>query len=548
MLSGLHIKNYVLIDSLDAEFPGGLSIITGQTGAGKSILLGALSLLTGARADAGMLSEGADNCVVEGEFTLPDENLRPLLEKAEVEWEDGSLIIRRVVNRSGRSRAFVNDSPVPLSLLSQLSGHLVDIHSQHSSLLLSDKKFQLSVLDHFAGNDALLEKCRGSWKKLLGLRRELADSRKRLEGLSRESGYNQAQFRELEAAGLQPGELDGLETEQKQLSHAEFIKEALGQAQSLFEPEEGMSIDTSLKEAERRLDKVKDFIPSIAGLSERIRSSRIELGDIFGSIVSADSGIQLSQARLQEVEERMSLLYSLFQKHGCRSTEELMELRDKYSDVLFDSTALEEKVESLEKEMDAVQKEHSGLCAELHGRRAAAAGPFAAEIQKSLRFLELEEAVFELELPAAEAGEDGADGILFLFSSSGKNPTDVARCASGGEISRIMLCLKAEMARYQGMPTMIFDEIDTGVSGSAADAMGTMICNMGADMQVLAITHLPQVAAKGNAHFVVEKDGNTSLRRVEGEERLREVARLLSGASITPEALANARTLLPSGF
>ena len=544
MLSSLHISNYVLIDSLDAEFPGGLNIITGQTGAGKSILLGALSLLTGVKADAGMVSEGAENCVVEGEFTLADDSIRALLEESEVEWEEGTLLIRRVVNRSGRSRAFVNDSPVPLTLLQQLSEHLVDIHSQHRSLLLSDKRFQLSVLDHFAGNDSLLERCGGIWKKMLSLRKELADARARLQELERDKDYNEAQFRELDAAKLNPGELEELEAEQKQLANAESIKEALAQVRILFEPGEGASIDSSLKEASRLLDRASAYVPSLAALAERIRSSRIELDDIAASVADADSRVNVSQSRLQEVDERISLLYSLLRKHGCRTLQELAAVRDRFSDALYDSGALEEKVSSLEKDLAAAGAEHASVCAALHEGRIAAAVPFAAEIQSSLRFLELDGAVFEVQVAPSEAGERGADVVSFLFSSSGKNPVDVAKCASGGEISRIMLCLKAEMARYQGMPTMIFDEIDTGVSGSAADAMGTMICRMGADMQVLAITHLPQVAAKGDAHFVVEKSGSTTIRRVWGEDRVQEIARLLSGASITPEALANARTLL----
>lgn len=548
MLRSLHIENYVLIDSLDIDLPEGLGIITGQTGAGKSILLGALSLLMGAKGDASLISSGAQNCIVEGDFSAPDA-IRSVLEEAEVEWEGGNLLIRRVLNASGRSRSFINDSPVSVQVLQEIASSLVDIHSQHQSLQLADKHFQMNVLDHYAGCAADVEECRRLWNVILGETKELGQIRERLSRLQADREYNAARFKQLDDAHLRDGELEELDAEQKQLANAESIKESFAAVSSLLEPEEGMSVESALKEAERLLGKLAQLVPGTAGLAERLHSSRIELSDIAESVTEMDSRVNLSQERLEQVEDRMGLLYSLMQKHGCASVAELIAARERYSEALFDSTALEEKAAAVEKSLSEARKAHLALCSKIHSVRQKAATGLAAGIQESLRFLELDRAVFEVDLSAAEPSATGSDAVMFKFSATGSAPADVAKCASGGEISRIMLSLKALMARYTGMPTMIFDEIDTGVSGSAADKMGQMICKMGESMQVLAITHLPQVAAKGKAHFVVEKnasgsDAVSTMRRLSDEERINEIARLLSGERITPEAIANAKTLL----
>lgn len=548
MLRSLHIENYVLIDSLDINLPEGLGIITGQTGAGKSILLGALSLLLGAKGDAAQISSGAQNCIVEGEFSAP-ETIRPVLEEADVEWEDGNLLIRRVLNASGRSRSFINDSPVSVQVLQEIASSLVDIHSQHQSLRLADKRFQMDVLDHYAGCAGDVEQCRRLWNVILSETKDLEALHERLSRLQADKEYNTARFKQLDDARLRDGELEELEAEQKQLANAESIKENFAAVSALMEPEEGMSIEASLKEAERLLGKLSQLVPGAGELAERLHSSRIELADIAQTVTEMDSRVNLSQERLEQVEDRMSLLYGLMQKHGCASVAELIAARERYGEALFDSTALEEKAAALEKSLSETRKAHLALCARIHSAREKAAPGLAEGIQKSLRFLELDRAVFEVVIQDAEPSANGADSVTFRFSATGAAPADVAKCASGGEISRIMLSLKALMAKYTGMPTMIFDEIDTGVSGSAADKMGQMICKMGESMQVLAITHLPQVAAKGKAHFVVEKsatgdDAVSTMRRLSDEERIKEIARLLSGERITPEAIANAKTLL----
>ena len=555
MLSRLHVRNYVLIDSLEIDFPEGLIIITGQTGAGKSILLGALSLVMGSKAEASMVSEGADNCVVEAEFETADMSLKTVLEENEVEWEDGHLIVRRVVNRSGRSRAFVNDCPVPVTVLQDISTRLIDIHSQHQTLLLSDKAFQLSILDHYAGNMELREECARLWRELGALKLELAKLDERIARLSGERDYNEAQFRQLEAANLKEGELAELEEEQKQLANAEEIKTGLSTVEELFTAAssngEALSLDASLKEADKILAKIGKYLPAAAELSERVDSCRRELDDILSEVSDMNSRTDLSESRLMEVEDRMSLIYSLMQKHSCREEAELIALRDSLSEALFDSTQLEEKREELAGQLSKMMTELEAVASRLNDARCKRAGEFAAAIQESIRGLELPYAIFEVEIAEAPLSATGRDSIVFRFSSAGRNAVDVAKCASGGEMSRIMLSLKAMMARYTNMPTMIFDEIDTGVSGSVADRMGSMICEMGSFMQVFAITHLPQVAAKGSAHYLVSKEIDlqtstavSTITRLSDEERVLEVARMLSGSVLTDAAIANAKSLL----
>ena len=563
MLKALHIKNYVLIDSLDIEFPAGLVIITGQTGAGKSILLGALSLVMGSRADSSVIGAAGDNCVVEAEFEVNDEDgsLRQYLDENEIDFDPvdckGQLTIRRILNSNGRSRSFVNDSPAPLKVLSMLSSRLIDIHSQHETMLLRDKQFQMSMLDHFAGDSGLLQSCRTRWERLTGLKNDLDEVNANLSRTNAEKDYNQAQFERLDSAHLKDGELEELETEQKQLANAEEIKSSLYQVENYFSPsgddaqDDRMSIDSMLKDSSRILDKLSSYIPSASALSERIESARLELDDVLSEVSDLESGTEISDERLQEVEERLSLLYDLLKKYSCTQVSELIELRDRLSESLADTSVLEARKSALEKEIGEAEKDLADACSDLHDARAKAVPSFSENICNSIRSLELDRAVFDVVLEPGKPGPDGSDTILFRFSSTGKSPVDVAKCASGGEMSRIMLCLKAMMARYTNMPSMIFDEIDTGVSGSVADKMGSMICSMGDYMQVFAITHLPQVAAKGDAHYIVTKefDGDraiSSIRKISGEDRVMEVARILSGSRVTPEAIANAKSLLES--
>ncbi len=556
MLKSLQIKNYVLIDSLDVEFPEGLVIVSGQTGAGKSILLGALSLLLGSKADGSVIGGEAESCVVEAVFGIPetDLTLKNILDENEVEAEDGELVIRRVVNRSGRSRSFINDSPVNIQILQSIAARLVDIHSQHQTLLLSDKEFQLSMLDHFTGDKALIEECARSYKSFKVLEREYSEVSSKLERLKGESEYARARWQRLDDAHLQEGELESLELERKQLANAEEIKENLGGVEEMFNPSdpssEAIPLSSALKEAQRMLEKAARFVPEAASLAERIDSARTELDDILEDVSAINSRTELSRERLEAVDERLSLLYDLMKGYSASSVAELIAKREALSESLLDSTALEARKTELEAMMSAEEKTLEGISHRLHEARAKACGPFSKAITESVRSLEMDHAVFSVELSEAPLSASGSDAARFLFSASGASLLDVAKCASGGEMSRLMLCLKAMMASFMSMPTLIFDEIDTGVSGSVADKMGRMICSMGKNMQVFAITHLPQVAAKGSAHYVVEKEydvlgkATTSVRPITEQDRVMEIARMLSGSSITSAAVENAKALL----
>ena len=550
MLRSLRVSNYVLIDSLEIEFPEGLVIITGQTGAGKSILIGALELVLGGKADASLVGAHGETCVVEAEFSVGgDDAVQSILARNDLE-ETGDLTIRRVVNRSGRSRSFVSDEPVSLPVLQELSERLIDIQSQHQTLRLADPAFRMAMLDHYAGNGDRLAACRVAWSAWQDARKALSETTARLAALQTEKGYNEALFRKLDEARLREGELEELEAEQTRLAHAEGIKETLSAVSGLLSPADGEwpGAAATLKEASRLLSRSEAVIPEARELASRLDAVRIELDDISSELDRLDAGVEVSPQRLEAVEDRMGEIYDLLKKYHCATEGELIAQRDALSSLLYDSAALEERAEALEKEMEETQRQLDQAHAALHRSRVEAAPRLAAQLQERLHFLELERSVFEVAVESAPAGEWGADAVRFLFSASGRNPVDASKCASGGELSRMMLSLKSLLASLTEMPTMVFDEIDSGVSGSAADKMGSMICTMGAGMQVFAITHLPQVAAKGQAHFLVSRDASgearSTIKKLSPEERVLEIARMLSGSVISEEAVANARRLL----
>ena len=556
MLRRLSIRNYVLIDSLDTEFPEGLVIITGQTGAGKSILLGALSLLMGAKADVSMIGEASDNCVVEGEFSVPpdDEDLKTLLEENDTDWDAGNITIRRIVNPTGRSRSFVNDSPVSVQFLSALSSKLIDIHSQHQTMLLSDKHFQLSLLDRFAGNSALLDTYRGHFRKYSTLSRELEDAEQAAARARSEYDYDKARFDRLDAAGLKEGELEELELEQKQLANAEDIKDGLCAAENLLDSVQSAdgegSVASVLRDASRHLEKIAGFVPKVSSLAERLENCRLEIDDILSELSAINSDTEISEGRLEIVEDRLSMLYSLLRAFSCQTEAELIAVRDSLSESISAMAGSDDRIAELRKMRQAEYELLDNSAAELSAARHSAAGLLSAAIRDTVRAMELPDAEFRVTVSPSALSPDGADNVVYEFSSTGRNLSDVSRCASGGELSRIMLALKSIMARYANMPVMIFDEIDTGVSGSVADKMGSVICEMGSYMQVFAITHLPQVAAKGSAHYLVTKSTSDSgravseMKRLSEEGRVLEIARMLSGSVLTDAAVANAKSLL----
>ena len=543
MLRSLSISNYILIGSLETSFPEGLSIISGETGAGKSILLGALALVLGSKADSSMIGPEGDNCVVEAEFSITPA-VRDVLLALDLPADREDILLRRVLSKSGRSRCFIDDEPVSTASLQELASHLVDIHSQHQTLMLRDQAFRQDVLDLYAGAAAERKACSEAREKVLRTRKQLESTKERLASAKKEEDYNRALWEKLDEAKLNPGELASLEAEQEQLSHAEELKEMLSTAEGILSSDEN-SPSLELVQARKYLEKAGRYIPAMEPLVERLEAARVELEDIAAEVESANGKMDVSPERLEIVEERISLLYSLMRKHDVSSEEELIAVRDSLSSLVADASSLEEEVERLSKELDTALAAYEKAAGKLHDKRAKAAIPFAESIQKQLHALDLDHCAFQVELAPGEDSATGHDTVNFLFSSTGKNLQEVGKAASGGELSRVMLCLKACMARYRKMPTLVFDEIDSGVSGGTAHKMGALICSMGADMQIFAITHLPQVAAKGNAHYLVsKKDDRTTMRRLSDEQRVMEIARMLSGAVITPEAVENAKSLL----
>ena len=535
MLTRLTIQNYALIENLDIEFPSGLVIITGETGAGKSIMLGALSLLLGAKADVSALKDSSRNCVVEGEFEVDGE----------------LLVLRRVISPAGRTRNFINDEPASLAALTEISSAIVDIHAQHQHLLLTDESYQMKVLDYYAGTGSLLEDYSRVHNELLQLENQLKELRIQIAKREGEMEYRSFQLEKLMEAKLREGELEELESEQKQLANSEQIRESISGAVNCMQPVGG-TIVQNLKDAVHLLQKCSNFVPELEELCNRLESCRIECKDIEDELEMLAERIVVSPQRLEQVEERLSLLYSLMRKHGVSTMEDLLEVQKGLQEEMSGADEDVVKAEGMEQQIKVLSAQREELAQLLSAKRKEKTGELAEELQASIRDLQMPYAVLKVEL--SDTGKytaKGTDSVAFMFSANGeKKLNPLQKAASGGELSRIMLCLKSLMARFTGMPTMIFDEIDTGVSGSIADKMGALIGKMGERMQIFAITHLPQIASKKGTHLLVYKEfdaqnnATTRIRVLSPEERVNEVARMLSGASLTEAALENARVLL----
>lgn len=536
MLSRLSISNYALISSLDITFPDGLVIITGETGAGKSILLGALSLVLGKRADSSVFCDNTRNCVVEAEFH----------DKSGEEY-----ILRRVITPAGRSRSFLNDEPVSLAELAAISNRIIDIHGQHQHLLLTDPDYRLGVIDHFAGTAPLLDEYKKIYDEYTVVEDEAASLEKSIAEEERDAEYRQFQLHKLQEAALVSGEMETLEQEQKALAHAEDIRTGLDAAYACLNPHD-ISVSQLLKDAATRLSKFAAWDDRLESLAARLESSRIEISDIEREIEDISSSVTVSPQRLDEVEERMSLIYSLERKYGCADVDELIALRDSLATALGGTEQMLDRLSALRQRQQELGTQREALARRLSEQRRAASGSLSEALQEAVRSLEMPHAVFRAEISGkGRLTATGGDNLDFMFSANGEQSLrDISKVASGGELSRVMLALKGLLARYTSMPTMIFDEIDTGVSGRIADKMGNMIGRMGQNMQIMAITHLPQIASKKGAHYLVYKEfgpdgkASTGIRRIEGEERVMEVARMLSGSELTPAAVENARELL----
>lgn len=535
MLQRLTIQNYALIDSLTISFPGDLVIITGETGAGKSIVIGALSLLLGSRTDVSVVSDKEKNCVVEGEFSLDGEE----------------IILRRVITPAGRSRIFMNDEPATIEDLKGVSSKLIDIHAQHNHLLLAERKFQMKVIDSYCGACDLLSRYSEHYQEYLATAAEIKEVDALIAKSDREREYTEHLYKQLCDAKLREGELQDLEAEQSRLSNSEEIKESLGAIESLFS-NELYSITQKLKEAESIIGKLSKYIPQFEEFSQRVYSARVELKDIESEVSAASERVVYSPERLLEVDNRLALIHDLMRKHTVSTEIELIEKQRELEAKLGENADHHEKRGALLKREAELKRTCEEEAQQLHIMRSEAAPKLAETLQERIRGLEMPLAHLQIVVSKCGTfGKDGKDDIFFNFSANGSQELkEISKCASGGELSRIMLCIKANMAKYTGMPTMIFDEIDTGISGSIADKMGEVIGEMGHSMQVFAITHLPQVASKGDTHYLVYKESNetgevkTKIRKIEGEERLMEIARMLSGSKLTPEAVANAKVLL----
>ena len=550
MLKSLFIQNFVLIDSLDIQFEKGFSVITGETGAGKSIILGALSLVLGQRADGKSIKKDADKCVIEAVFDIRQYSLEPFFLSNDLEYDAESCILRRELYASGKSRAFVNDSPVSLAIMKELGTKLIDIHSQHQNLLLGDNRFQLRVVDVMAENEILLILYRKEYSRYQALKKELKELKEKAAQTKQEEDYIRFQLDQLEEAHLSAGEQEELEQEQETLSHAEEIKGTLYKVSQLLDGEEMGGVQL-IKEAYSAADSLERYFPRAKEIGERLRTAYIDLNDLVSEIEMLKDDVEFNPERLDFVNERLNTIYSLQQKHHLNTVNELLQLQAQYEQQLNDINSFDEQIADLQRQLDASYRELLQQAAVLSGQRKIASEALAKQLVQMVMPLGMPNVRFRVDItPREEPDSDGMDEVCFLFSANKSGELQpVAQTASGGEISRLMLCIKAMIAGFTALPTIIFDEVDTGVSGDIADKMGNIMHDLGTKMQVFAITHLPQIAAKGQAHYFVYKTDVddrtvTRIKRLDDDERVREVARMLSGASLTEASLANAKDLL----
>lgn len=549
MLRALTIENYVLIDHLEMEIDRSLNIITGQTGAGKSILLGALGLLLGNKAEGGVLRDESRNCVIDGTFDIEPYDLEGFFEENDLDYEP-TLTIRRVITPAGKSRSYVNDLPVGQSVLRDLGVRLVDIHSQHRNLILSDDKFRIGVVDAIAACGAQVEAYRNVYEQLLSEQRKLANLREEAERNRRDEEWIRFQVEELTAANLREGELARIEAEQNILANSDAIGEAITLSRNALDDEQ-VGVLLQLKAIEQSMSGVAATYAPASEVYERVHSALLDLKDISSELASAAERIDADPERLAQVVARIDMIYSLQQKHRVTSEEELIALRDKYTSQLQTITTGDERIAELEQRLVALRAEAMRRATEIHDLRAKAAPAIDAELSATLAELGMPSARFTVDVAMQEdLTPMGCDRVAFLFTANaGLAPQPVEKIASGGEISRVMLALKALVARSMRLPTIIFDEIDTGVSGQIADAMGRIIAKLSQSMQVINITHLPQVASKGKTHFVVYKEDTllgttTSIRQLSARERIDEIAKMLSGSTVTAAAIEQAKCLL----
>jgi DNA repair protein RecN (Recombination protein N) len=551
MLLKLYVQNYALIKELDIELEKGLTIITGETGAGKTILLGALSLILGSRADTSVLLDKSDKCIVEGTFRIDDYDLDDFFSANELDYEPVTTM-RREIAQTGKSRAFINDTPVTINQLKDLGDRLIDIHSQHQTLMLNDNSFQLNVIDSFAGTSALKSSYQAEYHNWIRLKKEYVALMEKADKNRADKEYYQYQLKQIEDARLAEGEQEDLENERERLEHSEEIKQALAASSSLFYNDD-ISILSMLREIKNNLSRIENLIPDGDSLLSRAESSLIELDDIASEIEKLSASIEADPQRLSFVNSRLDTIYSLIQKHRVNNLAELIHRKAEIEEMVRSAESGDERMETLGKLIEEKDEKLRTLSVEISEKRKAVISDIEARITDLLKQLGMPNARFRITLERSDHFTSrGIDQADFLFSANRQiEPENLARIASGGELSRVMLSLKSLLTMNNNLPTIIFDEIDSGVSGEVADKVGQILSSMGKYMQVINITHLPQVASRGTRHYHVYKDDTedstiTRVKLLSSDERINEVARLLSGSEITEAALRNARELLKS--
>jgi len=550
MLQSISIQNYALIDTLDISFDKGFSVITGETGAGKSIILGAIGLLLGQRADVKAIKRGVSKCVIEAHFNISSYRMQPFFEENELEYDPNECILRRELQATGKSRAFINDSPASLTLMKELGEQLIDVHSQHQNLLLNKEDFQLNVLDALASDEKELS----DYKEAYYTYRKVAEELNRLTELEEQSkadeDYVRFQLNQFDEAKLVESEDIELEKEEEILSHAEEIKEGLYSAEQILLGDEG-GLLSNMKKVSGILRSIKERYNTAGDLSDRVDNLSIELKEVARDLTKEQETIEVDPGRLDFVNERLNLIYTLEKKHHVNTLEELINVQEEFRARLNEISSFGEQIEVLQKQKEQLFGKAEKAMLLLTKKRTQAAKKVEQEMQSRLVPLGMPNVHFKVHVtPKVNFDATGGDNVGFLFSAN-KNATlqNISSVASGGEIARVMLSVKAMIAGATQLPTIIFDEIDTGVSGEIADKMAEIMKEMGMCMQVISITHLPQIAAKGKVHYKVYKQDNetstsSNIRRLKEEERVKEIAHMLSGATLTEAAMNNAKELL----
>ena len=550
MLKQLYIKNFTLIDELDIQLFPGFSVITGETGAGKSIILGALSLLLGQRADSRSIKSGCDRCIIEAHFDLSRYQLESLFADNDIDYDQEDCIFRRELTATGKSRSFINDTPVSLAVMKSIGQQLVDIHSQHQNLLLQEEDFQLNVVDIIAQDGKQLSDYQQAFKDYQTARKAVVRMQEELAKAAENEDFMRFQYNELQEANLEPGQQEELEQESETLSHVEDIKEALFNAEGILIGEEANLVE-SLREVSRTLSNIKGVFADVAEVTERIDSCYIELKDIAAEVSQLSSHVDYDPKRLDFINDQLGIIYSLEKKHRVETVEELITLRNQLKEQLSHLDNSSEEMDILRQQEKAAREKALKKASELNALRLKAAQKVEKEMKNRLVPLGIPNIRFVVDITQTEMTDKGTDKVAFLFSANTSTAMQpVAQIASGGEIARVMLSLKAMISGTVKLPTIIFDEIDTGVSGRVAEMMAKIMQEMGqTDRQVISITHLPQIAALGRHHYKVykeeTKEGTKSrMSLLSDEERIQEIAQMLSGSDVTTAAINNAKELL----